>query len=66
MIKDKVHRQICIHPLEGEWQRLVTMLGSVFMLPVLDFSTFRSALVFGTKGVNGESVSTLQPMDVLW
>jgi hypothetical protein len=39
VVKDKVIRHIGIHPMEFEWERFVTMIGSVFRLPRLEFST---------------------------
>ena len=54
LINGKMHRQICIHPLDGEWQRFVTMIGSVYMKDALEFNTYKNAFVVGTKGVSGK------------
>ena len=52
IINDKVHRQICMHPMDGEWQRFVTMIGSVYGIEYVEFNSFKNAVVFGTKGVS--------------
>ncbi|KAF8581164.1 hypothetical protein K439DRAFT_1619235 [Ramaria rubella] len=60
LLNGKLHRQICIYPLDGEWQRFVTMIGAVYMTRSLEFNTYKGAIVIGTRGVNGE------PHDKLW
>ncbi|KAF8572913.1 hypothetical protein K439DRAFT_1625445 [Ramaria rubella] len=50
-----IHRQITIYPLDGEWQRLVTMLGSIYMQPSLEFNSYKGAIVIGTKGISVDS-----------
>jgi hypothetical protein len=54
VVNDKVVHQIGIHPMGFEWERFISMIGSVFMAPVLEFSTFRHTVMFGTRGVNGK------------
>ncbi|KAF8585305.1 hypothetical protein K439DRAFT_1616031 [Ramaria rubella] len=55
IINNRIHRQITIYPLDGEWQRLVTMLGSIYMQPSLEFNSYKGAIVIGTKGVSVDS-----------
>jgi len=43
---DKVHRQIAIHPLAGEWDRVVTVIGSAYQLGKLDLSSFKGGILF--------------------
>jgi len=52
IIGDKMHRQIMVHPMDGEWQMFVTMIGHVYGHDSLEFNSYKNAFVFGTKGVN--------------
>jgi len=54
IIDERIHRQICVHPLDGEWQRFVTLIGTVYGDEALDFNTYKGAFVVGTKGVKGK------------
>ncbi|KAF8582975.1 hypothetical protein K439DRAFT_1617883 [Ramaria rubella] len=55
IINNRIHCQITIYPLDGEWQRLITMLGSISMQPSLEFYSYNGAIVIGTKGVSVDS-----------
>ncbi|KAF8573179.1 hypothetical protein K439DRAFT_1625253 [Ramaria rubella] len=55
IINNRIHHQITIYPLDGEWQRLVTLLGSIYMQPSLEFNSYKGAIVIGTKGVSVDS-----------
>ncbi|KAF8589281.1 hypothetical protein K439DRAFT_1612869 [Ramaria rubella] len=58
LLNGKLHRQICIYPLDGEWQRFVTMIGTVYMTGSLEFNTYKGAIVIGTRGVNANKSQT--------
>ncbi|KAF8582437.1 hypothetical protein K439DRAFT_1618253 [Ramaria rubella] len=58
LLNGKLHRQICIYPLDGEWQRFVTMIGAVYMTRSLEFNTYKGAIVIGTRGVNANKNQT--------
>ncbi|KAF8582496.1 hypothetical protein K439DRAFT_1618199 [Ramaria rubella] len=58
LLNGKLHRQICIYPLDGEWQRFVTMIGTVYMTGSLEFNTYKGAIVIGTRGVNADKSQT--------
>ncbi|KAF8573105.1 hypothetical protein K439DRAFT_1625307 [Ramaria rubella] len=58
LLNGKLHRQICIYPLDGEWQRFVTMIGAVYMTHSLEFNTYKGAIVIGTRGVNADKNQT--------
>ncbi|KAF8582877.1 hypothetical protein K439DRAFT_1617919 [Ramaria rubella] len=48
LLNGKLHRQICIYPLDGEWQSFVTMIGTVYMTGSLEFNTYKGAIIIGT------------------
>ncbi|KAF8585209.1 hypothetical protein K439DRAFT_1616154 [Ramaria rubella] len=58
LLNGKLHRQIFIYPLDGEWQRFVTMIGMVYMTGSLEFNTYKGAIVIGTRGVNADKSQT--------
>ncbi|KAF8572858.1 hypothetical protein K439DRAFT_1625481 [Ramaria rubella] len=58
LLNGKLHSQICIYPLDGEWQRFVTMIRAVYMTHSLEFNTYKGAIVIGTRGVNANKNQT--------
>ncbi|KAF8576749.1 hypothetical protein K439DRAFT_1622603 [Ramaria rubella] len=58
LLNSKLHHQICIYPLDGEWQRFVTMISTVYMTGSLEFNTYKGAIVIGTQGVNADKSQT--------
>ncbi|KAF8574751.1 hypothetical protein K439DRAFT_1624096 [Ramaria rubella] len=58
LLNGKLHHQICIYPLYGEWQRFVTMISTVYMTGSLEFNTYKGAIVIGTRGVNADKSQT--------
>ena len=44
-----IMRQICIHPMTGEYDLMLRSAASTFRLPLVSVGTFMSALTFGTR-----------------
>ncbi|KAF8573328.1 hypothetical protein K439DRAFT_1625156 [Ramaria rubella] len=46
--------EVCLFEVNNV-QRLITMLGSIYMQPSLEFNSYKGAIVIGTKGVSVDS-----------